>query len=59
MLKSIAYHTIKATLEGKKYEPGKLSDVLLTKCGAFVSLHKREDSEVASDILVKTCHYIR
>lgn len=41
MLKSIAYHTIKATLEGKKYEPGKLSDVLLTKCGAFVSLHKK------------------
>lgn len=40
-LKSIAYHTIKATLEGKKYEPGKLSDVLLTKCGAFVSLHKK------------------
>lgn len=41
MLKSITYHTIKATLEGKKYEPGKLSDVLLTKCGAFVSLHKK------------------
>ena len=41
MLKSIAYHTIKAALEGKKYEPGKLSDVLLTKCGAFVSLHKK------------------
>lgn len=41
MLKPIAYHTIKATLEGKKYEPGKLSDVLLTKCGAFVSLHKK------------------
>lgn len=41
MLKSIAYYTIKATLEGKKYEPGKLSDVLLTKCGAFVSLHKK------------------
>ncbi len=41
MLKSIAYHTIKATFEGKKYEPGKLSDVLLTKCGAFVSLHKK------------------
>lgn len=41
MLKSIAYHTIKATLEDKKYEPGKLSDVLLTKCGAFVSLHKK------------------
>lgn len=41
MLKSIAYHTIKATLESKKYEPGKLSDVLLTKCGAFVSLHKK------------------
>ncbi len=41
MLKSIVYHTIKATLEGKKYEPGKLSDVLLTKCGAFVSLHKK------------------
>ena len=41
MLKSIAYHTIKATREGKKYEPGKLSDVLLTKCGAFVSLHKK------------------
>lgn len=41
MLKFIAYHTIKATLEGKKYEPGKLSDVLLTKCGAFVSLHKK------------------
>lgn len=41
MLKSIAYHTIKATLGGRKYEPGKLSDVLLTKCGAFVSLHKK------------------
>ena len=40
-LKSIAYHTIKATLEGKKYEPGRLSDVLLAKCGAFVSLHKK------------------
>lgn len=41
MLKSIAYHTIKATFEGKKYEPGELSDVLQTKCGAFVSLHKK------------------
>ena len=40
-LKSIAYHTIKATLEGKKYEPGRLSDVLLAKCGAFISLHKK------------------
>ena len=40
-LKSIAYHTIKATLDGQKYESGKLSDVLLTKCGAFVSLHKK------------------
>lgn len=40
-LKSIAYHTIKATLDGQKYESGKLSDVLLTKCGAFVTLHKK------------------
>lgn len=41
MLKSIAYHTIKASLEGKKYEPSRLSDMLKTRCGAFVSLHKK------------------
>lgn len=41
MLKSIAYHTIKASLEGKKYEPSGLSDMLKTRCGAFVSLHKK------------------
>ena len=41
MLKSIAYHTIEASLEGKKYEPSRLSDMLKTRCGAFVSLHKK------------------
>ena len=41
MLKSIAYHTIEASLEGKKYEPSGLSDMLKTRCGAFVSLHKK------------------
>ena len=41
MLKSIAYHTIEASLEGKKYEPSGLSYMLKTHCGAFVSLHKK------------------
>ena len=42
MLKKIAYESIKDSLEGKGISrPSHLTDNLLAKCGAFVSLHKQ------------------
>lgn len=42
MLKNIAYESIKDSLEGKGiFRPSHLTDNLLAKCGAFVSLHKQ------------------
>lgn len=42
MLKNIAYESIKDSLEGKGISrPSHLTDNLLAKCGAFVSLHKQ------------------